>query len=477
MTINSDLTPIATMIKESIAKAREGNAVQNQRNRDFLNDFYHGRQGKDEYLKNYGFDDIQIPLMFVNLTKKIINKISLIYKWAPDRHISKDGKKDKDNKYQEWLVEYPEFNIEMKRAERLKNLFHNILFRPMVFNNKWNFWIETEWIPHFADGDPLKPIAYSIPLKRDITKTTKDKVEEKQIWMFWSDEKYYWHDEDGKIEFDPNYPDGKNPFGTIPFIEMRKESAIDEYWAEGVMDLAKANQAINVILNDLNYTIHFQAFNQLYGRGIDQEKADLIKTGAHKVIGLSEPESDLSLLNYSPQITQAKDAIKSQIEIIANSYNVNIKWSLEGSAPSGFSLLVQNIDLLEAREDDVNYAQMHEKWIYEIIQIQDKYFNLGGKLPALDKKNNLIIDFQEINFPVNQKEELSRWDWKIKNNANTIIDFIQSDQGLSQKEAEVRYNENKILNSKLSLGQQKFREELNNQGVVVESETDITESE
>jgi hypothetical protein len=144
--------------------------------------------------------------------------------------------------------------------------------------------------------------------------------------------------------------------------------------------------------------------------------------------------------------------------MIGNMYNVNIKWSIDGSAPSGFSLLVQNIDLLESREDDIEYAESYEKEIYDVIQVQDDILGLGNKLPVRDKNNKLYVDFQEVNFPVNAAEEREKWDWEIEKNAKTIVDYIQSDQGLTDEEAMERYEENKKINTNLTPRQQALRE-------------------
>ena len=464
MTINSDLNPAASMVKEMIAEVRQQNEAINKANREILDDFYMNRQYKDEYLRDYGFDTAQIPLTFINLTRKIIDKISLVYKNAPDRRI---GEKE-DDPYVKWIENNEDFNTGLKRAERKKNLFHNILFRPMWYNDRWNFWIETEWIPYFREGDPLRPFAYSIPVKRDTTMTDANKVEEKQWYMFWSDDYYYWHDEDGAVKYDPNYPDGINPFGMLPFIEIREDNPDDEYWPEGSIDLVYANMAINNALNNLNYTVRFQAFNQPYATGVGKEEAQGIRFGQDKLVALSQPDMTLALLQYSPQIDQAINAIKTNIEIISMIYDVNIQWSIDGSAPSGFSLLVKNIDLLESREDDVEYAQMYEKKIYDIIQRQDEVLQLGNKLPKRDEKNKLYVDFHEITFPLQQAEEIQRMEFEFENNISTPVDVIQSKEGLTEEEALERYEQNKKLNQQLSPRQELVREAITQAGGVIE---------
>jgi hypothetical protein len=433
-----------------------------------LLDFYHNEQHKDKYLRNYGFKEYnQLPLQVVNLTQKIIDKISLVYKYAPDRYLAhKQGASDKDE-YGEFISQNDSFNFVLKQAERYKNLLHNVLFRPMYYKDKWRFWVETDWIPYFDEGDPLEPIAYSIPVKRDVYNAHTEKVEDRQWYMFWSNEYYFWHDEFGEIKADPLYPDRINPFGIIPFVEMRKHPPIDEYWQQGTYDLVLCNQAINILLNNLNYSIHFQSFDQPYIKGADKQQAENIKVGHQKIIGLSDPTMDIGLLQYNPKIVETYEAIKFHVELISRRYNINVDWAMSGDPSSGFALLVKNIDLMEAREDDVEIAVMNEKRIYDVIQRQTEVLNTGYNLPRRDNNIKLVVDFQDIQFPLNQAEDIERWNWEIANNIATPVDYIQSkNPDLSEEEALEKWTMNKALNKKLSQRQETLQNavaEANNQ--------------
>ena len=469
-TINSDLDPAGTLTKQSIAESRQQNEAQNIKDREMMTDFYEGRGGKKEYLEAYGFEtrNIKIPFPFINLYKSIINRTSLVYKNAPDRLLMLG--ETENPFYNDFLEENKRLVTGFKYAERYKNAIGSILYRPMWFNGKWNPWIETEWIPYFKEGDPLNPFAYSIPVKRDTTMTDQRKIEDKQMYMYWSKDYYYWHDENGEISYDPNYPDGKNPFGLIPFVELRKDDAVNEYWPDGPLDLVSANQAINITWCDLVYSQHNQAFSQPYAFGINPDQAKDIKLGADNFIAMSEPEMGLGTLDYNPKIVELLESIRNQIEFISASYGLNVKWSQNGSPASGFSLLVQNIELMEMREDDVERAEVQEDAIYDIIQRQDEVLKLGNKLPRRDKKTRLIIDFQELDFPINQKEKQERWDWEISHNAKTVVDYIQSDQGLSEDEARERFERNKELNQQLSFREKALKDEFAKQGAEVVNE-------
>ena len=471
---------IEQLIKKNISDIRLLGITNYEQTRTKLTDFYWNRQKKYEYLEKYGFKgQIDLPLETFNITQKIIDKISLIYKNQPDRYLIKGELPIDDDPYIDFINEHRFFHIALKTAERMKNLLGNVLFRPMWYNDKWNFWIETEWIPHFEDTDPLNPVAYSIPVKRDTTQTDLKYIGTENWYMFWSAEDYCWHNDSGKIKPDPSgqYDDMINPFGRLPFVELRKSIPVDEYWPEGANDLLEANMSVNVLLNDLNYAIHFQSYDQAYATGVSPREAVTdkrrvspntgdLKIDLTKILLLEDPQATLGLLGFNPKIIDTIQAIKDKISMIAWRYNLHPSWSQEGQPASGFSLLVQNIDLMEAREDDVDVSIHYENEIYKIIQKQTEVFDTDIKaLPEIDKDYRLVVDFAEIDFPVNDAEKRDADDWDIENNIKTPIDIIQERNAMTEEEAEEKWRKNKAVNAKYSERQDRLREQLRGFGI------------
>ncbi len=438
-------TSLAT-IRSGIAQLRELALKQEDEMREKLRDFYYGRQFADEYLAQWGFKrkdgKTDIPKGFCNITKKVIDKISLVYKYAPERYLDQEAE---DDVYEEWLKLHPDISVYLKYAERQMKLLGNVLYRP-VFNGKtWLPFIETEYEAHFIKEDFLHPFAYSWCLKHNTnSKNPEDVKDEKFVW--WDAENYFFFDSQGRITYDEL--NGVNPFGIIPFVELMDGVCIDQYPAgHGAVELVQANEQINVALMDLNMMIHFQAFDQPYAAGVQKSDAEKIEWGPNKLLYTPE-NATIGLLGFNPKIEECVQAIQSYIETIAWTYNLNVDWAIEG-APSGFSLLVKNIDLLEARHDDVELAESYEKKLYTVISTMQNYYGTNGD-PKLPLNATPIVDFQEIDFPINQKEELDRWDWEIQRNAASVVDYIQSKEDLSEEEAIERFNRNKRLNGTTS---------------------------
>ena len=461
---------ISETLKQGIAELRYEGLSVDSNNREMMRDFYFDRQIAEKYYKNYGFKDKKIPNSAFNLTRTVIDKVSLIYKYPPERTLDNDpiieideetGEEEEvEDLYSAWLQANPRCNISLKNGERMKNLHDVVLWRPWVDSKskRWKYYIETEYVPHFIDGDPLYPIAYSIKVKQNAESDKIDQVHD-DWWVFWSDEDYFFHNNDGeKKSHDEMYGDGqfkdmKNPYGIIPYVELRKDEPIDSYRGEGAITLVSANHNINIAMMDIFYAIHFQAFNQPWLSGVDQTQADELKVGADKIWGLPEGAA-AGMLNYSPNLAEAMQTVKDAITLIAKTYNLNLNVSVEGGNPaSGFSLLVQNIDLLEARQDDIDIAKAQEKEIYEVLSRVQNYHVTAGHIqePKLPLDVAPIVNFKDIDFPINQGEEIERWKSKIEFNVATPVDWIMAENNEADREkAEEQYLINKKLNGKLT---------------------------
>jgi hypothetical protein len=462
---------------EVILKGIREERLQVEKQLDIINeelkDYYENRQLKDEYIAEYGFLDVQgntdLPMVAINLTEKIINKISLTYKYQPDRWLLSENEETK-NLYNEWFAFNEEFGIGFKYAERYKNLLSKVLHR-VYFDaevKRWFSFVETNYNAHFTEENPLKPFAYSYPYKQVLD---SDGNVKEDWWIFWSNEQMFFYiPGSDRTKPHPEFEEWVNPFGVIPAIELRNKYPVDQYESVGAIDLIRANQNINIALNNLNVMIHFQAFDQLVISGAQASDVKRVKTGVQEAIVNSAVDTKYELLGYSPKINECIEAIRMEIQSIAYVYNLKIAWSIDASPASGFSLLVQNIDLAEAREDDIELAKLHEKKMYKVITAMREYYSrfkmLDKEEPKIPLDGQLSVDFEEsLRLPVQQSEEIAMRDWDINNNIKTPLDFMDSD--MTEDEKLEKYNKNKQINGNLSTVEQ-MRAGLENQGVVIE---------
>jgi hypothetical protein len=175
------------------------------------------------------------------------------------------------------------------------------------------------------------------------------------------------------------------------------------------------------------------------------------------------------LLGFQPQIIDTMNAISEQMKLIHDEYHLKVNWAMEGNAPSGFSLLVQNMDLMEQREDDVKLAKMQEKKIYKVLRALQEYHLDEIKQVTKDEPilpdGNLFVNFADIEFPINRAEEREDLDWELKHNHINHYDIMRRKQpDLTDEECAKIITENKKINGNFTRGDL-FREAIETEEV------------
>ena len=399
------------VIKESIERLKSINQDQMFKERDKAIDYYL-YNNTVQYINNYFPKRLkrEMPLYTTNITKRIINRISLVYKDAPNRQVGSDvyfeliGNKD----------------YKMKTIERIHNLLGTMLIQHIWLDGKMQYRPVINYSPVFDKSDSLNPIA----IIQLATKTVSDvRQTQEDEYIFWSAEEHYRFDSTGKrIHINK---DDVNPWGVLPFTTVQPNTMIDEYWNDEGGDLITANQQIDMSVTMLNHHIR-SAGGQFVIEGRANDK--LIQLGLNKVINVED--GVMKNLPTNTNITSIQEAIKFQMQLIAQNKHITFDFGLSGSK-SGVALKLENIELLEAREDDVEKWKQIEKEVYTkekiIIGVET-----GQMLP-----DDITVDYKEQNFP-DPEREMEEWEWKFKHGLADKADYLMStdpDQFPSREEA------------------------------------------
>jgi len=482
---------IIAAIKNYFTGKKKQSAIEEdseqKKNAKILLDYYSGNQKK--YLEGIGFEDKDsgkelIAKMILNMTKKIIDKVSMVYKYPPERKLVNDDGEDIEEaqSYAKWINHVTVFDNVITEAERQKNLFHKVLhrthFNPVT--KKWNFLIEWDYKAHFVDGDPLNPIGFSVPIV--IAESNLDYAHrikgDDQIYLYYDDERYFYYNTKGQtwtyfIDYDGNRQDsdGKNIYGKSPFNELRKGVPVYQYETVGAMDLVSANHSINQNLNNLNMASHYQSFGIIWDNsGLGKEAGSEIVVGPNRQVHVPT-EVSLNNLDLNPKLLEMIDVIKFEVMAISNTYNLSVNWHNEATPVSGFSLIVQNMDYIEQRQKDVDEAKSQERGIFKSVKSQQDYHkgDLEEDEPRIED-GTLVIDFQELDLPINQTEEITVKQYKLDNNIITPVDEIQADNPDMDDEAALKkYMDNKKINGTLTSAEV-IRNSLEEEGVIIEEE-------
>ena len=178
-------------------------AQQNEKNnwrkaRLVARDFYNGQTSG--YTEDYFSPSLisKIPIANVNITKRIIDRISLVYMKPPKREYSDEGVLDF----------FHEKDLKLQRAERMTNLLEHILIKPTWRNGKIDYDLIMDFEAQFGD-DPLRPMSITYPLA--MRASVLDDTPE--LSVYWDAENTFIYYSNGKIQDDPDNPDHINPYG------------------------------------------------------------------------------------------------------------------------------------------------------------------------------------------------------------------------------------------------------------------------
>ena len=364
----------------------------------------------DEYLKEYFkpkgnatpiYDKVPIPNN--SITRRVINRISLVYMNPPIREYTNEAVVD--------MIRG--LNHKMQRAERLTNLLEVILLKPTFRNDAVEFDIIRDYEPIFGD-DPLTPIGFTYPLqvKDSVMDTTPE------IWAYWDEEHHYTYDKNGKIFTTDDNPEMANPYQILPFVECYRDGKPEASYldTDASPDLISTAEEINVMNFNLNSNIHYQSFGMGYisGSNIDYDK---IEIGADKWTALGH-DGTLGMVSPPNTVDAVTKAIKDRYKLLAQNYGLDATFVEGTAAESGVSRRLRMQELLDNRASDVI------RW----NDVERKLFDVISRIIAVEMGRDagflLGVDYSENTDVLSAEEQRAKWDWEMEKGLIDTADIL-----------------------------------------------------
>jgi len=390
-------------LSELILKQSRYSANQSEKNdwREARKKAYNYYKGRTEpYTKNFFARELtdKIPIANVNVAKRVIDRVSLVYMEQPVREYSVEGVDEifhnKDHK--------------MQRAERMCNLLEFVLLKPCWRNDRMEYDIIMDFEPHFSD-DPLRPFAitYPLPMKSEVT------TDEPEKFAYWDAENTFVYDRDKNIYTPDDNPEMLNPYGVLPFVELFKEGRPEYAYLDNDAsnDLIATNEVINVAETNKNANVQFQSFGYMVATGsyIDEAKLDV---GQDKILKLGA-DGNLDIVAPPNSVPALTETIKDAYKILAQNYHLSINFVEGTQEASGYALKIRNSELLDARKSDLEMWRNVEHSLFELekIIIDVHLGSDAGELLNIDYKENVEI--------LTPDEQIHKWEWEL---AQGLID-------------------------------------------------------
>jgi hypothetical protein len=387
-------------IKSVIGRADDSNL---KRRMKFV-DFYEGEH--DQYIEKHFQSGPQLPPYTANITKRMVNARSLVYKDSPIRL---------NDKYNEILP----LDVDSKCRQMEKLTF---LLGTMSFKSSWgDDGLEYELVPYFwpmfLQGE-TEPCAIFYPIAN-----MGDKSE--RLYEFWSDEEHFRFNEMGQIM---NLEDeGMNMYGKMPItFAHRSPEIVDEFFQAGASDIVSANEHIDILFKTLMIAARIDSLGIKYASGVRDDTP--IRAGVDEVILLPDGVTLGRLEGGNPE--KIINVIKTVIQSTALNNHLVARF-VDSEARSGVALKVENLENFEERK-----ASVSDIW----LPFENKRFQIDRMIASangVQLSDDYHVDFAEPENVLSPDEQRAEWDWLLSKGLISKRDILkQMNPDLDDAEAD-----------------------------------------
>ena len=464
---------------------------------DYYGHIYWLEEDIKRILGNEIIDDNEWFYDFINLTKKFIDRMAIVYKQAPLRTIASeiDSNEKPITDYLDFILPN-DINSKDKRTHRYSKLFNTVL--PQVYFNKRTGKIDFQIEPSHKLIVKSEEDDYEYPIEVKYRKYFGDEL----YTVVWTPEEHYKADAQGiKSEIGDNnimINPIKDKFGNgvLPFPVMRMEHG-ENFWGVGQCDIVNLNETVNFLKTFcMNDSIIMGSGGTLLGINLGDlknmgEYSDLsgqmkIRTGRRHLLKVDNVKTDetqpsLQYIGTNPLIAEIQNYIDYEIKQLAVVKGLNPNTIIsEIKDTSDAQKQMDAAEMIEVRQDDLDACRDFELQRFEIIKAvnntayKDRELRTKWGLKEIPWDAELKIDFADIKIEPSQDQLWNDRTEREKRNMATPIDWMMEENPeLTQQEAENILQKNRELNSQNNrqpsrmeslINRAKSAQNLNNQG-------------
>ncbi len=394
-------------------------------------DFYFNEQERyilDQIEAHYRSQAKHVMPVFLNLVRKIINLTSSVYILDAKRGVTgTDTDKDTYARFEDTAA----LPIVMKQANRLCNLTGVVFLRPVFRSGQMMVDVVTPDLVDVTLGDSPQDVR-----SVTVTQFSENGRPDEVTYSMWT--------ADTLRRLDYNFQEissEPNPYGVIPFVVVHQSLPTNDFWLDGTAnDLVNAQEAVNLQLSGLFYTLFYQGFATGYIKGGgDISSHDLI-FGAGSMISLPEG-GDVGFVSPKAPITDTIAAITFLLEQIAvqNGLPASVV-STTTREVSGVALTVENVELGEARRDQIALFARAEQQLFTLFRT---VWNTHNPTKAMSEAATLKVDFAD---PQASMTPIDRFNlFQVENNvgAASVVDYLmEKNPDYSREEAQDKILDN-----------------------------------
>jgi hypothetical protein len=443
-------TNAAAVVQASFINALEQKDTAERQDAQRLVDWYNrDRTAIIDHLKEQAkesfdsTDDWQWPI--VNGVPRTISRRSTAYKSPPSRTYRLGDKElDDDDEVVKAVNEmYAGIDINRKlrsldRWSTLLNTCHvEVVHRKKVID--WDIRLRPSVTVVQDPEDFLEFIKFAYQWKP----VNPDTLQPVDGWIYWTDEEHvfvgkggYWAGMSNEAGTNPYKDADGEP--VIPIVTVRKLEDIDDYWGRFGADLVDATQTMNVQLGNLWETMTHQTHGQPLFINIDLEDGSKPLIGSKhpfvvKKVMKDEVEPNIKFPKPDPDFAEVRDVLDWFLKLNAGAYGLPPSaWSMDEQRLSGFAKFMDNIELMESREEEIENWQRVEQDLLTKSAIVWNTLKLGTPVPI---ELEVELEFPEVKIPETPTEKITRWTLAIKAGAASLVDYFVEEKGMDEEKA------------------------------------------
>ena len=371
--------------------------------------FYHDEQLEyiEAQLKRHFAQPEKLTPCFLNVVKKVINNLSMVYLDSPIRTV--DGTEREQTVFKE-IVSTTGLTLKMKTVNRYTKLLKTVLIRPVWRKGRMDLDILTPDILDVTWGDTPEDLLSVL-----ITHYPESGRKDEMHYSLWTTEEIRELDYRGNVTIaEPN------PYQIVPFVPCWDRCPTSDFWLGGGDDLIIAQEAINEKLTDLLYVIRMQGFGAPWIKGLEDTSYQVF-FGPGSVTKLPI-DGEMGFAKTNAPIAEILEAIEFLIKqtAIHNSLSASAL-STDPTEESGIARIIGNRELEEMRRDDIELFRRYEGQAFEVMKKIWNYHESGRKF---SDKATLQIDFFDPKPQTSLKDQAETWDRLMDMGVISPVDVV-----------------------------------------------------
>jgi hypothetical protein len=255
-----------------------------------------------------------------------------------------------------------------------------------------------------------------------------------------------------------------NPYGEIPVAVFHDTNIPREnFWNSIPNDLVEINEIYNIHLSDSEYAAAWNKHQTAITNATikaDDSSPDFVEKqlylnpltrrvqaggpaaigGPGRIIELETVGGVAPYFEYkgpNANLLPMDDMVKNWVIDFAQDWSVNASMAGNGSADSGFKLVVMEMPNLELRKKRQRMMEAGFERLFEIVKLVVNKWNPGTFTDSAE----LEVSFGNPELPIDEKLNEEVWSRKIAEGRASRVDYFMEVKGMTQSEAIAKVQE------------------------------------